>query len=1154
MVTRLPENVNITFIEAHTKHLVEVFTAVAGDPTLVVLVGHCIHIFANFVPYQFHWKNPETGINLRSSTQPDVVKQSFKDACVCATNTAIEAGLFDTINTILCTTYAHSEWKIKCLSADILGALVFNNEQTGKCFWSNSQLMNTIRLALGWPSSETTYIDTISQTKPMISLPTDSHNLFPTRSSSSFQVNPKLVSSTKSTVSMKITPQQFLGSSSTPIDEEVDFRITLFRVLVSARSPNKDIKALLEVFGLLDSAVDTILWGFQTIVKPTVHPPDQLGSSRRTAPLPPQPCYAEYAEELATEQNYDSLMKTSKEYPLFASLIEHISIVLDSVGSPDYNIFHLFAHTFDPTFRASLENTKTRARFSENSIAQHYFLEQIICHAHNKCSLDELPPIKVAARALFTSWFVGRWDVKLRRMIARTFCALARCVPPPEMYIPLFDYITDYIVHGKGESCTFCIESIVILIAAYAADMPTSGISSGLVEILDYSRKIVSKWWSEAAHDDSRCQCAYKGYAIQAKRVLGSPCGFAGITEGINGYYLLFNFIRDPEFFDVGHDTVFNLFRAQKTQVHILSELCNKYVDILNTDNALSETKESISGTLKGIRDICRLSQEHAGLFMETPLLTYILDRGELIYREGPSAKDAFLVVSDLLRTLFCLLENVKRNIVHSFEEHSGYMKLTLFIKKFLAYEKAAGSTEYEAEVMGYLFNFMCNDGSPTSSLLPQLPKITPTKSTLMTKPSTPKLGPVSSTSSSLLTLPTSSSSASLTVGPKIFGIPDIVNPLILIEILNLLPDLGSSEAVTFVLYKLSHTLQSPRNKAICCHRSLDIIRRLLILICKWDQTIINDRANETNRYNDDNKLIFEWDPSYAGMKFDPLITPKIVGVIQTLGCHNLAPKDLHFMLRILACSDPKTKSRLQVFPYLIDALRAIASGSIIGSCKTLLSTSQPQLQQNTAEPRSYYEFTQGKVSVAAATAGGETGSGIILPPTDKNLYQKGFTFTGWVRIDRCGIGEYKPRIFGLFGENEVGIELYLSDSFLTFRIASQNEDESFSFSKFVVTERRWMFLSLTISTSLLKSSEIRLYIDGALVERTHISYPRLPPCTKNSIGCALFTKEDIFMPTQCFSGQIASANFFDEALTQVQIQQIYGVGPNYIGLFTEAE
>lgn len=375
------------------------------------------------------------------------------------------------------------------------------------------------------------------------------------------------------------------------------------------------------------------------------------------------------------------------------------------------------------------------------------------------------------------------------------------------------------------------------------------------------------------------------------------------------------------------------------------------------------------------------------------------------------------------------------------------------------------------------------------------------------------------------------------------------MNPSVLLVIIDLLTDLGSKEAVTFVLYKLSYVIQSPRNKAVCCHRSLDAIRRFLVLICTWGKTNGLEKSN------------LEWDPSYAEMNFDPVITPKLVGVVQALGCHNLSPRDLHFIMRILACTDPKTKCRLRVFPYLIDALRTVAATS-----QTTLSASlqlqqtpssqqvQQQQQQAATEPHSFYEFTQGKMSVATATSGGETGSGIILPSVEKNPFQKGFTFTAWVRVDRCGVGEYKPRIFRLSGNEEVGIELYLTDSFFAFRMVTQNEDESFSFSKFVVVERRWMFLSLTISTSLLKSSEIRLYIDGALTERTHITYPRLPSCTMNSIGCALSRRDDKLVPTQSFSGQIASANFFDDALTQAQIQQIYGVGPNYLGLFTEAE
>lgn len=1149
IVTRLPENISTNFAEAHTKHIVEIFDAVAGDPTLVVLVGHCLHVFANSAPDQFYWRSPELGLRERIATQPEAGKKPHKDACTCATNAAVEAGVFKTFIKIMRTFYIHNTDRIRNLAADTLGALVHDNEKAGQCFWNNSVLVDTIRSALGWTTITSKYapIPIDSNQPPQYSLQPISH----TKSTIASPTNIRSISSVKSTSALRINPQQPINVQANQVREEVNLRVTLIRALAEAGNSSKENRAFLDKFGLMESAVDTVLWGFSTIAKPTVNSPMQSGGPRRAAPLPPQQCYAEHAEELASEQDRETLTKAPKDYPLLMTLISKMTTALGAIGSPEYDVFHLFARVFDPTFRATSENTKARARFNDSSIMQDYFLEHLICQRHGKCFPEETPSVKAAAQVLFTNLFVGKCDAKLRRLIVLTLCALARCTPPPQTYLTLFNCVIDHMVHNKGESCIFCADATVVLLTAYAADMTVGGAPPGLLEFLDFSRKIVSEGCSKEDRKDARFKRIQKAYVTQASRVLGSPCAFKAMLDGGSTYNALFNFLRDPELFDVCNEAIVKLSDTSKSQSRDLHNIYTKYMDVLNTDTTITRSKEFISSTLKCIRDICALGQDQATLIAETPVYTYILGCGAKVYEKRPSANAAFLAVSDLLRTLFCLLSSAKKvEGIPAFEEHLGYKRLTAFIRRFFTYEKAAGSTEYEAEVMGYLFNFMCNDTSPTSSLLPPLSKPSQTLSTSLLKVATQtsSLSPLKSTQSTLSPLSSPVTVPSPVATPKIFGVPDIVNPSVLLVIIDLLTDLGSKEAVTFVLYKLSYVIQSPRNKAVCCHRSLDVIRRFLVLICTWGKTNGLEKSN------------LEWDPSYAEMNFDPVITPKLVGVVQALGCHNLSPRDLHFIMRILACTDPKTKCRLRVFPYFIDALRTVAAASqttLSASLQLQQTPSSQQVQQQqqpATEPHSFYEFTQGKMSVATATSGGETGSGIILPSVEKNPFQKGFTFTAWVRVDRCGVGEYKPRIFRLSGNEEVGIELYLTDSFFAFRMVTQNEDESFSFSKFVVVERRWMFLSLTISTSLLKSSEIRLYIDGTLTERTHITYPRLPSCTMNSIGCALSRRDDKLVPTQSFSGQIASANFFDDALTQAQIQQIYGVGPNYLGLFTEAE
>ena len=1139
MITRLPENINTAFVEAHIKRIVELFTSIVSDSTLVVLVAHCLHIFANSAPHQFYWRSSEAGLRARTVTQPEAGEKPYLDVCMCATNTAADAGVLDTINKVMRATYRHSTGKVRCLAADTLGALVASSEQVRQHFWSTLALITNIQSILGSTSS-----------------------LMKTGSTSQ-------LGSPRNGTSLQVNTQQNPNSPQTPpqvqVSEEVSLRITLFRALIGAGNSNKENKDSLMKFGLLESAIDSILWCFSTIVKPVVHSP---GGPRRAAPPPPQPSYAELAEELATESNYEGLPKTPKEYSLLASFIGQISTILGTIESPGYSAFDLFTRVFDPAFRATSENVKSRARFSESTVLQQYFLEQIVCQQHGSYAPEKVPSVEAAVRIVFSDLFMSKCDIKLRKMMVRALCTSARRAPPPQMYTFIFDRIEDFMKEAQGETCLFCVECVVILLTGYVADAIASGTSQGLLEILSRSRKIVSEECPREERKDPRYKHALNAYAAQVARVLETPCASAALKEGENPYGMVLELLRDPELFNAGHEAVVKMFAAQKTQVQELRELCGIYTELLSTKGTTPVRKEIVTSTLKGIREICALGQEYAALVGETQAFKYILERGRLAYEGNPPAKDLAEVMPELLRTLFCLLGNVSRaEDICGFEESSGYKRLSLFVRKFFAYERAAGSTAHEAEIMGHLFNFMCNDTSPTSSQLPQLNKLSPASPTLSLNSrssgsSTPLPHSSQSTLSSLASPPLSAPTMpSITPSPKAPGVPDIVNPSALIIITDLLPELGSSEAIGFVLYKLSYIVQNPRNRAICCHRSINLIRRLLVVLCKWGQT---DKFGNDNCDEDDDEAKLKWNPAYADMKFDRVIASKVIGVIKTLGCYNISPKDLHFMMRILAYTDPKTKYRLKIFPQLVDALRAIAVGSIapsqqggLPSSSSLLSSPIQQAaspSQSAIEPRSYYDFTQGKFNVSAATTGGETGSGIILPPIEKAPFQKGFTFTTWISVDKCGTGEYKPRIFKLSGEDETGIELYLSDSFLTFKMASNNANESFSFSKFVVSEHRWMFLALTISTSLLKSTEIRLYAGDTLVERMHVSYPRLPPCTMNSIGCSLSQQDGKVVPTQCFSGQIASANFFDDSLSHVQIQQIYGIGPNYLGLFTEAE
>ena len=1117
MATRLPENVSAGLTEAHIKELVHAFSEVAGDSSLGVLVGHCLHIFANFAPHQFYWRNPGAGLHSRVATQPEASSEAYKEGSRRVTRFAADAGVFEVIGKVLETTYAHSTGQIKCLAADTLGALISGDAYAAHRFWNTSRLVATVRTLLGWPGA-------IGQSQAT--------------TQQQYQPQPQLKGQTQPIALARslspLAPTSTPGPEEMQMSEEVLLRTTLLRALstthggrgIECNDISLENSKALEQFGIVNSAVDTILWGFQHTVRfAATHSPGGSETRRRAPPPPPSSplCYAEMARELATaaSRGDDHKSPAPKKYPLFFDLITGAGIAIKLAGQDtDGSVLDLFNKVFDSKFRVgSGGNARTRNHFRETSVTQLYFLEYIINELESPStatpahSAQDIKAAEGTVRTLFTAWFVGRGDPQLKKPIIQALCALARYAPA-HMYLFTLGCISDYIrgssvqqqqqqQHTNGtDACVFCVEAAVVLIAAYAADMPLlpGSASEELLDVLNSSRKIVSEDCPPAVRKDNRFPRIQKAYAAQAGLLLSRTCASAAMKGGSSSsnnlaYSVVFSFLRDPALSDAGHKAVIAAFAGQRTPGQELRELCLRYVEFLNNKG---NTVENVGPMLRGIREICALSTAHATLFADTPVFRYILGCGMVLCAGNTPPQKAFIAASDLLKTLFCLLTSTKRGTnIRAFEDCGGYRRLALFLRAFFAHERAAGHTEYEAEVMGHVFNFMCNDASPAES---------------PTALATPSKAPP--------------------------GVPEIVNPAALVVITGLIPDLSSNDAATFVLDKLAYLLQSPRNRAICCHPSLDMVRRLLLILCRGRRsnssrkTVVN--SVDDSNIDDDDPTKFGWNPKYAEMRFDQTVTPKIVGVIQTLGGCRLSPQDLRFVLRILACSDPKSKSRLRVFPHFVEALRAIASPAATNIA--------PQL-----EPRGYYDFVQGRGTT-------EAGSGLILPPVGKGPFQKGLTFTAWMRVGKCGSGEYKPRIFGLFGEKDMGVELYMSDSFLTFHVVSQSEDENFSFSKFVVVERRWMFLSLTMSTGLLKSSEVRLYVDGALVERAPISYPRMSPYTKNSVGCALIARGEKLVPTQSFSGQIVSVNFFDDSLSLTQIQQIYAVGPNYLGLFNEAE
>lgn len=114
---------------------------------------------------------------------------------------------------------------------------------------------------------------------------------------------------------------------------------------------------------------------------------------------------------------------------------------------------------------------------------------------------------------------------------------------------------------------------------------------------------------------------------------------------------------------------------------------------------------------------------------------------------------------------------------------------------------------------------------------------------------------------------------------------------------------------------------------------------------------------------------------------------------------------------------------------------------------------------------------------------------------------------------------------------------------------------EDCTFARTEIPKGRWFFLAFAFTPArLLTSGEGRLYINGILTERrpVRLTLRGTSAFQRNTVGC--MWNEDSNRDPQVFFGQFGSVSFFDEALTNTQVQEICALGPNYLGSFQGTE
>ncbi|KAJ5068656.1 beach domain-containing protein lvsc [Anaeramoeba ignava] len=115
-------------------------------------------------------------------------------------------------------------------------------------------------------------------------------------------------------------------------------------------------------------------------------------------------------------------------------------------------------------------------------------------------------------------------------------------------------------------------------------------------------------------------------------------------------------------------------------------------------------------------------------------------------------------------------------------------------------------------------------------------------------------------------------------------------------------------------------------------------------------------------------------------------------------------------------------------------------------------------------------------------------------------------------------------------------------------RISSNANQTEFIQIPFEIDLRKWYFVSIIHTPSRWSSTaEVKLFLNGKFINSSFLKYPKLQNLSNNIIGNKLDGGES-------FLGQIGTIYFFNDGLSQTQIEEIYQLGPKYMYSFHPSE
>ncbi|XP_038988519.1 LOW QUALITY PROTEIN: BEACH domain-containing protein B-like [Phoenix dactylifera] len=247
-------------------------------------------------------------------------------------------------------------------------------------------------------------------------------------------------------------------------------------------------------------------------------------------------------------------------------------------------------------------------------------------------------------------------------------------------------------------------------------------------------------------------------------------------------------------------------------------------------------------------------------------------------------------------------------------------------------------------------------------------------------------------------------------------------------------------------------------------------------------------------------------------------IIAKIAKLIQIIGGHSISGKDIRKIFALL---------RSERIGYA-------------QKCSLLLTSVHYMLKEK--GPEAFFEFS------------GQD-SGIVIKTPVQWPYNKGFSFSCWLRIEDF----HESGIMGLFSfltDNGRGCLAMLDKGMLIFE--SVNQKRQSILLPVNLFPKKWHFLCIThsIGRAFSGGSLLRCYVDGDLISSEKCRYAKVSEVmTRCTIGMELRPADEElhsfkFGKIFPFFGQIGPVYVFGDALSSEQVRGIYCLGPSYMYSF----